>query len=59
VRTYEDLVGWLRERQGNTEVTYLGFQGKNLVVFAPSAQSAPHVPLAAEPEVARREIEQA
>lgn len=35
VRTYEDLVEWLRTRSDGTEVGFLGFMGKNLVVSRP------------------------
>lgn len=33
VRTYDDLVEWLKARSLGTEVEFLPFQGKNLVVF--------------------------
>lgn len=37
VRTYDDLVAWLRAQSSGTKAGYLGFQGKNLVVFVAPA----------------------
>lgn len=36
VRTYDDLVAWLRLQNPSAEVGFLGFRGKNLVVFTQS-----------------------
>eukprot|EP00397_Hematodinium_sp_SG-2012_P048958 GEMP01056288.1.p1 GENE.GEMP01056288.1~~GEMP01056288.1.p1 ORF type:complete len:407 (+),score=97.25 GEMP01056288.1:204-1424(+) len=33
VRTHEDLIAWIRAKDPHTEVEYLNFTGKNVVVF--------------------------
>lgn len=38
VRTYGDIVAWLKEQMCDTEVGYLSFYGKNLVVYKPNAR---------------------
>eukprot|EP00927_Polykrikos_kofoidii_P085710 TRINITY_DN938_c0_g1_i2.p1 TRINITY_DN938_c0_g1~~TRINITY_DN938_c0_g1_i2.p1 ORF type:complete len:619 (-),score=99.31 TRINITY_DN938_c0_g1_i2:571-2391(-) len=41
VRTYDDLVAWLQARSPSSEKAFLGFHGKNLVVFCkPEANSS-------------------
>lgn len=39
VRTYEELVEWLRAYRPATEVDFLSFHGKNLVVYARGAEA--------------------
>jgi len=57
VRTYDDLVSWLRSATPNTEVSFLPFQGKNLVVHSATKPLAHSELEASQGQAAEKSVE--